>query len=47
MSAHETRRKLPEETLPPPTGTIFVMGIYMLVLMATWAAMFWLLAENS
>jgi len=47
MSAEETRRDLQEETVPPPTGTIFVMGMYMLVLMAAWAVMFWLLVGNS
>ncbi len=47
MSAEQTRREFPEETVPPPTGTIFVMGMYMLVLMAAWAAMFWLLVDKS
>src|SRR5208282_1032314 len=47
VSAEETRRDLQEETVPPPTGTIFVMGMYMLVLMAAWAVMFWLLVGNS
>ncbi len=47
MSAEETRHDLPEEIVPPPTGTIFVMGMYMLVLMAAWAAMFWLLVDKS
>lgn len=32
-----------EESIPPPTGTIFVLGMYMLVLAAGWAMMFWML----
>jgi len=47
LNVEETRRELSEETVPPPTGTIFVMGMYMLALMAGWALMFWLLVDNS
>jgi hypothetical protein len=35
-----------DESLPPPIGTIFVLGLYMLVLAVVWCAMFWLLVER-
>jgi hypothetical protein len=35
-----------EEKLPPPTGAIFVLGIYMLALAVGWAAMFWMLVDR-
>jgi hypothetical protein len=38
-----SRDEFSEQNLPPPAGTIFVMGAYMLVLAAGWVAMFWLL----
>ncbi len=47
MSLEDIRHQSPEEAVPPPTGTIFVMAMYMLVLMAAWAAMFWLLVDHS
>ena len=31
------------ENIPPPTGTIFILSSYMLVLAAGWAVMFWML----
>jgi hypothetical protein len=46
MSAEGTRRELPEEPVPPPTGTIFVMGLYLLALIVGWSVMFWMLAEK-
>jgi hypothetical protein len=46
MSAEQIRRDSPEESVPPPTGTVFVMGLYLLVLIVAWSAMFWLLAEK-
>jgi hypothetical protein len=46
MSAEPTRREISEESVPPPTGTIFAMGLYMLALIAAWAIMFWLLVEK-
>jgi len=46
MSAEQTRPESPDENVPPPTGTIFVMGLYMLVLILGWGAMFWMLAEK-
>jgi hypothetical protein len=47
MKVEDGRRELSEEAVPPPTGTIFVMGTYMLVLMAAWAVMFWMLVDKS
>ncbi len=35
-----------EDHLPPPTGTVFVLGMYMLALVAGWAVMFWMLVER-
>ncbi len=46
MPADTSRDEFHEEDLPPPTGTIFVLGTYMLVLAAGWAAMFWILLER-
>ena len=45
--SEQTRREPPEESLPPPTGTIFVMGLYMLALIAGWGVMFLLLVDKS
>ena len=30
-----------EQEVPPPTGTVFVMAAYMVVLALMWAAMFY------
>ena len=46
MAGEVSRDQIPEESLPPPTGTIFVLGIYMLALAAGWAAMFWMLVDR-
>jgi hypothetical protein len=35
-----------EENIPPPRGTIFVLGVYMLVLAAGWAAMFFMMVNR-
>lgn len=32
--------ELDEHNLPPPTGTMFVMSVYLLLLTATWVALF-------
>ncbi len=32
--------ELDEHNLPPPTGTMFVMSVYLLLLAATWVALF-------
>lgn len=46
MAGEASRDEIPEESLPPPTGTIFVLGIYMLALALVWAAMFWMLVDR-
>lgn len=46
MPIEPTRGDLPEEDVPPPTGTVFVMGLYLLALMVAWSAMFWMLVEK-
>jgi hypothetical protein len=47
MSAEQMVREPPKEEVPPPTGTIFLMTLYMLVLIAGWGVMFWLLVDKS
>lgn len=42
-NAHDEFR---EETIPPPTGTIFILGMYMLALVAGWGIMFWMLVDR-
>ncbi len=32
--------ELDEHNLPPPSGTTFVMSVYLLLLAATWVALF-------
>ncbi len=46
MPVEQTRSSGPEENVPPPTGTIFVMGLYLLVLIVAWSAMFLMLVEK-
>jgi hypothetical protein len=46
MPVEQARGGPPEKEVPPPTGTIFVMGLYMLVLIVAWSAMFVMLAEK-
>jgi hypothetical protein len=46
LSSEQTRPEPPQETVPPPTGTIFVMGLYLLALIVGWSVMFWMLAEK-
>jgi len=38
-----SRDDFSEESLPPPRGTIFVLGTYMLVLVVGWGVMFMML----
>jgi hypothetical protein len=45
-SERETGETIEGESVPPPTGTIFVLGLYMLVLAVAWCAMFWMLMER-
>ncbi len=46
MPVEQIRGVPPEEDVPPPTGTIFVMGLYMLALIVAWSAMFLMLVEK-
>jgi hypothetical protein len=46
MADEASHDEMPEKSLPPPTGTIFVLGIYMLALALGWAAMFWMLVDR-
>jgi hypothetical protein len=46
MAVEPSRNEFSEENLPPPTGTIFILGMYMLVLAAGWAVMFWMLLDR-
>jgi hypothetical protein len=43
MAADQSRDEFSEESIPPPTGTIFVLGMYMLALAVGWAVMFFML----
>ena len=43
MAVETSRDEFSEENLPPPTGTTFILGTYMLVLAVGWAVMFWML----
>lgn len=42
----DPQRAESEEEIPPPKGTLFVLGLYMLVLAAGWAVMFVLLVNR-
>ncbi|MGB8411344.1 MAG: hypothetical protein WCE23_00815 [Candidatus Binatus sp.] len=46
MPIETSRDEFCEEDLPPPTGTIFILGTYMLVLAVSWAVMFWMLLDR-
>lgn len=46
MASETSRDEFSEEDLPPPTGTIFVLGMYMLALAVGWVAMFWTLLDR-
>ncbi len=46
MAAERSRDEFSEEDIPPPTGTIFVLGMYMLALAVGWAVMFWTLVDR-
>lgn len=43
MAVEPSRDEFSEQNIPPPTGTIFILGTYMLALAAGWAVMFWML----
>jgi hypothetical protein len=40
------RAEFPEDSIPPPKGTLFVLGLYMLVLAVGWGVMFLLLVNR-
>ena len=46
MAVETSRDEFSEEGLPPPTGTIFILGTYMLVLAVGWSVMFWMLLDR-
>jgi len=46
MPVEPGRGDLAGEDVPPPTGTIFVMGLYLMALMVMWLVMFWMLVEK-
>ena len=46
MAGEKSGDEFFEESLPPPTGTIFVLGTYMLALAVGWAVMFWMLVDR-
>jgi cytochrome c oxidase subunit 2 len=46
MAGETSGDEFSEENLPPPTGTIFVLATYMLVLAVGWAVMFWMLVDR-
>ncbi len=46
MAIDTSSDEFSEENIPPPTGTIFILGTYMLVLAVGWVAMFWLLLDR-
>jgi hypothetical protein len=46
MASEAPRDDFTEENLPPPKGTIFILGMYMLALAVGWAVMFWMLADK-
>jgi hypothetical protein len=46
MPVERNRNDQGEEKIPPPTGTIVVMSLYLLLLSLVWAAMYLLLIEK-
>jgi hypothetical protein len=43
MAVEPSRDEFSEESIPPPTGTVFILGMYLLALAVGWAVMFWML----
>ncbi len=43
MAVEPSRDLFSEESIPPPTGTVFILGMYLLALAVGWAVMFWML----
>ncbi len=46
MDGEQSHTDLSEENIPPPRGTLFVLGLYMLVLAVGWVVMFLLLVNR-
>ena len=46
MAAETSRDEFSEANIPPPTGTVFVLGMYMLALAVGWSVMFWMLVDR-
>jgi hypothetical protein len=46
MAGETSREEFSEDNIPPPTGTIFVLGLYMLALIVGWGLMFWMLVDR-
>ena len=46
MAGEKSADEFSEENIPPPTGTIFILSVYMLVLAVGWAVMFWMLVDR-
>ncbi|HMD51003.1 MAG TPA: hypothetical protein VKG79_17945 [Bryobacteraceae bacterium] len=46
MVVEASRDEFSEENLPPPSGTIFILGMYMVALAVGWAVMFWMLLDR-
>jgi hypothetical protein len=37
----------PEEELPPPRGTLFVLTLYVIILAGMWSAVYWIMLQRS
>lgn len=35
------------EEVPPPTGTLFVLTLYIIVLAGMWGAVYWIMLQRS
>lgn len=46
MPLQQERGSQAGQEVSPPTGTVFVMGLYLLALIVAWSAMFLMLAEK-
>jgi hypothetical protein len=46
MAAETSRDEFSEDNIPPPTGTVFILGMYMAALAVGWAVMFWMLVDR-
>ena len=46
MAVEPSRDEFSEASIPPPTGTIFILGMYMLALAVGWFLMFWMLVDR-